>query len=147
MGLTMNKPIRVKESTQKPIRVVGSTQPRLDPAEVARALGGEPTEVTRGSAPAPLSLFAMRGELFNRLHSSGGRPALEGTSRRPKIPLSEQDWQQLENLAASLASADCAPSAGQVASVLLSRALRELAAQGADEKLAAALAQEAAKSD
>ena len=116
----MAKLIDVSKSTQKLIRDIGPAQPRLDPADLARALGAEPAGSTVETALSPPALFAVREELFNRLQSSGGRPALEGTDRRAKIPLSDEEWRQLEELASSLGSAGFTPSAGQVASVLLS---------------------------
>ena len=140
----MHKGIRVKESTEKPIRVTSSTAARLDPADIARALGAEPAGVTREGALAPPTRFAVQQELFNRLQSSGGRPALEGTTRRAKIPLSDQEWQQLEALAASVSATGFAPSAGQVASVLLTAALKQLAAQGLDGQPDSALTRELA---
>jgi hypothetical protein len=80
-------------------------------------------------ALAPLTLFALREELVHRLQSSGGRPALAGTTRRAKIPLSDEEWGQLEELAAAIASPGFAPSAGQVASVLLSLSLHSVASR------------------
>jgi hypothetical protein len=74
--------------------------------------------------PGPITFYALRQELLRRRQSSGGRPGIEGTSFRAKIPVGEPDWQRLEALAASLSAHGFAPSAGQVASVLLSIALQ-----------------------
>jgi hypothetical protein len=54
------------------------------------------------------------------------RPGIAGTSFRAKIPLGEQEWQRLEALAESLSAEGFSPSPGQVASVLLSIALRSV---------------------
>jgi hypothetical protein len=78
---------------------------------------------------APITLFAVREELVQRLQSSGGRPGLAGTTRRAKIPLSDEEWLRLEELAASLSSPGFAPSAGQVASVLLTLSLDAVASR------------------
>src|SRR4051794_33102757 len=91
--------------------------------DLAGALGS--TGATLERALAPITLFALREELGQRLQSSGGRPGLVGTTRRVKIPLSDQEWLQLEALAAP----GFAPSAGQVASVLLSLCVRSVASQ------------------
>jgi hypothetical protein len=114
------------------IRDTSPAQPRVEPAAVAAALGGEDTGVTRDQGGGPVSLFLVRAELARRLHSSGGRPALEGSTRRVKIPVGEQEWRQLEELAASLAEGGFTPSAGQVASVLLTLSLRSLVERGPD---------------
>jgi hypothetical protein len=50
-------------------------------------------------------------------------------SRRAKIPLSDQQWLGLEELAAAISSPGFAPTAGQVASVLLTLSLQSLAAR------------------
>jgi hypothetical protein len=141
----MTKIIDTSAQKQKPIRHVGPTQPRLDPAEVARALGAERAGVTLEGVLGPITLFAVREELFKRLESSGGRPALAGTSRRAKVPLGDAEWQQLEELAASAGSAGFAPSAGQVASVLLSAALRQVASEPAAGQPNSPLARELAQ--
>jgi hypothetical protein len=64
--------------------------------------------------------------LLRRRQSSGGRPGIEGTDFRAKIPVGDQEWQRLEALAESLSAEGFSPSAGQVASVLLSIALRSM---------------------
>jgi len=70
--------------------------------------------------------FALRAEVTSRLSSSGGRPSLDGTTRRQKIPLSDTDWALLEQLAENLADQEYRPSPSQVASILLHRALKSL---------------------
>src|ERR1700731_1000706 len=100
----MTKKIRTTETTLRPIRDSGSPLPRLEPAPVQQALGAEEGPGGLTEALAPLTLFALREELLNRLQSSGGRPALAGTTRRAKIPLSDDEWEKLEELAAEIAA-------------------------------------------
>jgi hypothetical protein len=110
-------------SAVRRIRDVGVTSRRLDPAIIAEALGAEEAGPALGRKGSPTSALQIRAELASRLHSSGGRPALEGANRRVKIPVTDSQWQELEDLAASFSDLGFAPSAGQVASVLLSLAL------------------------
>jgi len=138
----MGKIIDISAHKHKLIRHVGPTQPPVDPAEVARALGAEPAPVTFEGVLGPITLFAVRQELFKRLESSGGRPAL---ARRAKVPLSDAEWRQLEELAGSVGSAGFAPSAGQVASVLLSAALRQVASEAGAGQPNSPLARELAE--
>ena len=112
----MAKKIKTTEATLKPIRDTGPALPRVEPARVREAL-------------APVTLFTVREELVRRLQSSGGRPGLSGVSRRAKIPLSDQEWLGLEGLAAAISSPGFAPTAGQVASVLLTLSLHSVAAR------------------
>ena len=129
----MTERIRTTETIAQPIRDTSPPLPRIDPAQVQQALGAEELPAGLAGALAPLTLFALREELVNRLQSSGGRPALAGTTRRAKIPLSDEEWEKLEKLAARIASPGFAPSAGQVASVLLRLSLHAIEARvGAD---------------
>jgi hypothetical protein len=103
------------------IRDVGSTLPRSDPAAVAEALGAEDARIPLETERGPVAMFHLRAELASRLQTTGGRPSLAGTTRRVKIPVTDRQWRELEELAASLSSEiGFAPSAGQVASVLIS---------------------------
>src|ERR1019366_7245684 len=86
------------------IRDIGKTLPRVDPALVAAALGAEPIARVPPESGNPLALYAVRAEIFRRLQSSGGRPALTETDRRVKIPLSDKEWTQLESIAAAVAT-------------------------------------------
>lgn len=122
----MDKHIRATEPTVKRIQTSEPAVRRLDPQAVAEALGGEPVPGHIEGRPGPLTLHVLREELLRRRQSSGGRPGLEGTNLRAKIPLNDQDWSRLEELATSLSAEGFAPSAGQVASILLSIALRSI---------------------
>ncbi len=115
----MTKTSRTSEVAFRPIQDTSVSLPQIDPSKVRQALGAEDSVEGLVEALSPLTLFALREELMRRLQSSGGRPALVGTTRRAKIPLRDEEWQQLEDLASAIASPGFAPSAGQVASVLL----------------------------
>jgi hypothetical protein len=117
----MARKITTTDRPRARIRDLGSTLPRTDSATVAEVLGAEDAGISLETKRGPVSLFLLRAELASRLQTTGGRPALEGTTRRVKIPLTDSQWQGLEELAASLSSEiGFAPSAGQVASVLIS---------------------------
>jgi hypothetical protein len=111
--------------TMKKIINTGGKQAPIDSARVASALGAERSLESDTAGQGPITLFLVRQELFNRLLSTGGRPALEGTTQRPKIPLSDKTWRELEAIADALASKEGTPSAGQVASVLITLALKQ----------------------
>jgi hypothetical protein len=122
----MAKRISTSEPTVRRLRESGASARRLDPKALADALGAEPCPERVEGQPGPVTLYALRQELLRRRQSCGGRPGIEGTSFRAKVPVGDQDWQRLEAIAASLSAAGFTPSAGQVASVLLSIALRSL---------------------
>jgi hypothetical protein len=112
--------------------------PKLDPAEVAKALGAKPTGVKVENASGPITLFALRQELFRRLTSTGGRPGLPETDGITKVPTSEAQRTMLNELVAAIATDGFSPSVGQVAHVLLGWALDQLGPD-AVKKLAADL--------
>jgi hypothetical protein len=67
--------------------------------EVAKALSAEDTGIRIDTKRGPVSLFSLQQFLVERLHSTGGRPRLEGTSKvRDKIPLFEEDREKLKKL-------------------------------------------------
>ena len=119
------KRIKIIGRAQPLIRDMGPAQPLVDPSTVAAALGAVEigTVIDGGSPP---SFAALRHELSQRLMSAGGRPALTGTDRRQKIPLSNDDWTRLCELAQRVADADTRPAPAQVASALLHLALANL---------------------
>jgi hypothetical protein len=119
----MRQKIIATDTGQKRIRDATPGAKRVDPGVVAETLGAEATGPELKSTGSPVSLFQLRSELLDRLRSSGGRPALEGATRRVKIPVTEEQWHELENLAASLTDLGFVPSAGQVASVLIGLSL------------------------
>ena len=119
----MSRKITSTSSTQRAIRHVGSRLPRVEPRDVAAALGAQGVGVEIDLKGSPVSFLQLRLELATRLQSSGGRPSLEGTARRVKIPVTDAQWRELEDLAAALSDQQFPPSAGQVASALLSLSL------------------------
>lgn len=119
----MTKRIQTSETPLRPIRDSGVALPRIDANRVREGLGADITAAGLEDTLAPVTLFVLREELLKRLQSSGGRPALAGATRRAKVPLSDKEWLQLEELAAAVSSSGFAPSAGQVASVLLTLSL------------------------
>jgi hypothetical protein len=116
------------------IKDLSKTLPRVDPTRVAEALGAEATGLMLGIGGSPLSVFQIRQELMRRLQSSGGRPSLSGTSGRKKIPLSDAQWRELEEIASDVASPGFSPSAGQIASVLLTLSLRSVRKKNGDHQ-------------
>lgn len=83
----MAKTIRTTEPTLKVIRDTSAVLPHVTPASVEAALGAEASDQKLEEALAPITLFAIRTELLSRLQSSGGRPALSGTS-----PSEDSSW-------------------------------------------------------
>lgn len=114
-----------KTTRESPIHMRTKPSPieLIDPAEVGAALGGERVEKVETLPQGPLMLHALRLELSERRRSSGGRPALAGTDRRVKIPLSDEDWSRLAEMAGDMAADNFAPSPGQVAGILLHNAI------------------------
>jgi hypothetical protein len=123
----MNRRIRTSEPAPKVLRDTAPSARRIEPLDVAAAVGAEASGATLEDALAPVTLLALREELLNRLQSNGGRPGLAGATRRVKIPLSDAEWMELEELAVAISSPGFAPSAGQVASVLLTLSAHSVA--------------------
>lgn len=120
----MSEPIPIRDTTMKKIIVTSSTMPKLDPAAVAAALGAVPVPGATVAPAGPINQFAVRRELYRRLQSSSA-----------SVPVSAEQWKQLEELAAGLASDGFAPTAGQVANALLTEALAQVRTQANGQSL------------
>jgi hypothetical protein len=82
-----------------------------------------PKVITKNSGNLTLnvnvSMEDIRKETDKRLNSTGGRMALEGATRRQKIPLRDDDWDRLNKLKEIFKNDKKQPTAGQIASVIL----------------------------
>jgi hypothetical protein len=104
------------------IKNVGPTQRQVNSKVAAKEVGAETVGVTIDTRQGPISLFALRQFLLERLRSSGGRPALVGAlkKRRNKIPLFDEDWIKLERMAKYYREKEgINVSPGQIASALI----------------------------
>lgn len=121
----MAAPPKYVVDTKRRLNFSSEVKRRLSPDSVAATLNAEivgPTSATT----SPVTFHAVREEIFRRLRSSGGRPSLAGAERRPKIPMSDGQWSEIEALAKRMEHVDFHPTPGQVASALLSVSLRHL---------------------
>jgi hypothetical protein len=124
--------IRSTSAKQATIRSTSDEEPRVEAELLETLLAAEHVpEWTGGLRGSPPSLLGVRQEVVRRLQSSGGRPALDDTTRRQKIPLSERDWERLTALAERASTGDIKPTPSQIASVLIRQALDALEQQDA----------------
>lgn len=131
----MTKRINVTSKLQKRVRDSGTARAHIDPTVVARELGAVRVSEMPDTG-GPISLLAVRQELQKRLQSTGGRPALRGAKRRQKVPLTDSEWHKLEKIAADLTARGFKTTAGQVASILLHQAIREVESSSIEERKA-----------
>lgn len=100
------------------------TRRRITPNEIEKGLGAERVaKVPPGGSP--MSAYALRQELFRRLRSTGGRPGLNGTDMKPKIPMRRSRWKKLEKLAKQVESDSFHPTPAQLASVILDAGIEQ----------------------
>ncbi len=122
----MTAKLKITSPSARAIRHAGPAARSVSPEAIAKELGAE--IVSRDNVHgAPISLHALRRELESRVRSTGGRPALEGTTKIQKIPLKPEDWSRLEELADELSRQGVSATAGQVASVMVHSQLERLA--------------------
>jgi hypothetical protein len=123
----MAKKIEIVGANPRKIEVVDRPKRRIEPAELAAALGAKPAE---GQAPGNADLIGLAElgtQLLDRLRSSGGRPALADATINCRVPLSADDMKALEALVAQVGEATGAkPSVGQLVSVLVRQHLNAL---------------------
>jgi hypothetical protein len=95
---------------------------RITPEEIETGLGAD-LVARMPAGGSPMSAYALRQELFRRLRSTGGRPGLDGTDMKTKIPMRRSQWEKLAAMARRLSTEDFHPTAAQLASVLLDAAI------------------------
>lgn len=100
------------------------TRRRITPEEIKKGLGAEPVaRVPPGGSP--MSAYALRQDLFRRLRSTGGRPGLDGTDMKPKVPMRQSRWRKLEKLARQVEDVGFHPTPAQLASVILDAGIEQ----------------------
>ena len=119
------------------IKDISSSKRRIDPKEFSEALGAVEVGAGIDSKRGPVSLFFLRRFIVERLRSTGGRPKLAGTSsRRNKIPLFEEDWAKLEEIARYVNEEEGVNvSSGQIASALIHAQISKLHIKKARPKI------------
>lgn len=126
--------LRLRAPKVRKIKIAKPKVRTLLPASIAAALGAEPTAVAIAGNLDPLSLFRLRTDLFEQLRSQVGQSAMDEGALQKKIPLSEENWEQLEELAKTLADVSAHSKTSrireitprQVAGRLLGLALQEV---------------------
>nr|WP_294519577.1 hypothetical protein [uncultured Rhodopila sp.] len=119
----MTSRVVLTDATKPRVVLADVPKPRVGATDIAVALGA--AEVAEAPAPggSPVSWYALRAEVADRLRSTGGRPGLPGAEPR-KVTLTREEWDMVRDLADAIAQPGFRPSAGQVAGVLLGRAIR-----------------------
>jgi len=109
------------------LRSVGTTRSSVGCAFVAKALGAKKTGIAINTKQNPLTLFALRQHIVERLKSYGGRPSLIGVEKkRKKLSLCKGDWNKLKKLASYYKEHDVNVSPAQIASLVIHESLKKL---------------------
>ena len=122
----MHRMIRNTGPTTGIIRNTGPTERRIEPSELAAALGAEPTGERIDQPMAPMSLVALRTEVMGRSQSSS-------SSQKAMIRIDAGDWADVEKLVEALVKVGINTSPAQVVRVLLRRSVQSMLAQTASE--------------
>jgi hypothetical protein len=113
----------------KKVQIADVPMRRVEPADVAAALGATETGQRVPHDFDPIALAELGTQLLSRLRSSGGRPALTDATHFCRVPISEDDLRSLEALVDEMRSSiDTKPSIGQLISAIVHRYLTEMAA-------------------
>lgn len=122
----MAKKIAIVGAKPRKIDILDQPKRPIDPAELAAALGANPSTQVPGNLD-PIGLAELGTQLLNRLRSSGGRPSLADAPINCRVPLSTEDLQTLETMLSNIsASIGSKPSVGQLVSVIVRQYLMVL---------------------
>lgn len=115
-----------KTTHVRPIRHSGPKARKIEAKEIAKALGAEIIHREPRANGSPLAMAALRQEIVSRLASTGGRPGLQGTKVRPKIPLTSEDWNGLEKIAEAFTTKGVNATPAHVASAIIHKHLAQI---------------------
>jgi len=101
-----------------------ATLPGVDHSEIEVALGATASNRTTQHA-GRFSLSALQSSLMTELVSTGGRPGRQAVSRK-KVPLTQSEWQRLDDIARLLRLRGVNATSGQVAGILLHHSINEV---------------------
>ena len=103
------------------------TRQHLTEEEIAGALGASrAVPLERLPAQGPLELLSLGREVCQRLRSGGGRPTDPTWTITRSIRFTPERWHQLEDLAKRISSPSRRVGPGQLAAILLEKALHEI---------------------
>jgi hypothetical protein len=116
----MAKKIQIVGAQPKQLEVVDRPKRRIDPGDLAAALGAEATGQHAPLSMDPIALAELGTQLLDRLRSRGGRPALTDATVNCRVPLTAADVKTLETMVAQIGgSTGAKPSVGQLVSVIV----------------------------
>jgi hypothetical protein len=108
----------IRDTSKKQPRIIDTSprQPKIDPEELAKALGAERVDHPRiflGNSPEVLAQYQQQ-------------QALKAKNEEHSIEVDQEEWEQLVALAQELSSEDQKPTPKQVGKALLRKALKDL---------------------
>ena len=122
----MAKRIRDTSRALRRIKDISTSLEQLDPSRIGEALGAKPSGTQTSAGGSPIGFYALRERLLSELVSSGGRPGRRGVVQRRKIPVTEEEWNTLKEVAEMMKTAGVNAAAGQIAGVLLRQGIEQL---------------------
>ncbi len=99
---------------------------RIEHSAVEQALNAQAGPVQHGESGSPFSLGAIRNKLLGELVSTGGRRGRREVFARKKIPLTQREWNVLDEITALVKSRGVNATPGQVAGILLHQSMTEV---------------------
>jgi hypothetical protein len=102
------------------------TYERIGAEEIALALGAIADGTAQSRGGSPFSFWALRSKLLSDVVSTGGRPGRKEAVARKKIPMTDAEWDLLDEITRILNMRGVKASAGQVAGILLNQSMTEV---------------------
>lgn len=122
----MSERIRHSTNAYPRIKDTSKTLEHIDFAPVAEELGAEEVSGQVLGSVNPISFFALRERLRSELVSSGGRPGRKDPVQRRKVPVTDEEWLRLKEIAGVMRRTGVSAAPGQIAGILLRQRLEQL---------------------
>lgn len=100
---------------------------RIDLGEALGASRSIP--VMTSQLMTPLDVLALREEVAQRIHSTGGRPTDPEWTIQRQVPFRPETWKTLQQMAVDLQASGASASPAQLAALFIEHAVRAISLQ------------------
>ena len=122
----MAERIRHSPNAYPRVKDTSKTLEQVDFGPIAKEMGAEEVAGQVLGSVNPVSFFALRERLQSELVSSGGRPGRREPVQRRKVPVTDEEWLRLKNIAEIMRRTGVSAAPGQIAGILLRQRLEQL---------------------
>lgn len=118
--------IKISDSNKAKVIQQKSEVSTISPDTIASSLGAEKVSDIASQSGEMFTMAKLFQSAVEKVRSKGGRPGRVGNIERKKIPITTDEWLDLEKISMVLHSFDIHVSTGQVAALLIENSIQNV---------------------